>query len=87
MYNEGKYFLTQIQRSTEGVYTKGVVVKDSLDAALQSFHAYFGAYAYGNQSNIDFVECFIADMNMLVVKSEVWNNIPEPEPAEEPEAE
>ena len=77
---EEKFFLTQIQRSTEGIYTKGVVVKDTLDAALQSFHAYFGAYGYGNREDVDYVACYVADMNGLIRKSEVWNNIPVPEP-------
>ena len=34
-----KYFLIQIKR-TKGVIEKGVVVKDDLDAAKQSYHAY-----------------------------------------------
>ena len=71
---DDKYFMTQIQRSTEGIYTKGVVVKDSLDAAMQSFYAYFGAYAFGNRNDIDYVQCFISDMSCRVVKSEVWDN-------------
>lgn len=43
---EGKYFLIQIRR-TNNAYDKGVVVKDSLIAARQSYHAYLGAYGYG----------------------------------------
>ena len=57
-----KYFLTQIQCNTDGIYTKGVVVKDSLDAARQSYHAYLGAYGYGNQPSIVYVACAIMDM-------------------------
>ena len=41
---EEKFFMMQVKH-TNGVYEKGVVVKDSLDAALQSFHAYFGVVA------------------------------------------
>ena len=49
-----KFFLTQVQHNAEtDTWTKGVVVKDTLDAARQSFHAYLGAYGYGNQPNID----------------------------------
>ena len=49
-----KYFLTQVKR-TNGTIEKGVVVQDSADAVLQSFHAYLGAYAYGHDSNTDYV--------------------------------
>lgn len=56
------YFLVQIQRSTEGVWTKGVVVKETLESARQSFHAYLGAYGYGNVATIDYVQCMVIDM-------------------------
>lgn len=49
-----KYFLTQVKR-TNGTIEKGVVVKDTADEILQSFHAYLGAYAYGHDSNTDYV--------------------------------
>lgn len=81
---EEKFFLVQIQRKNE-VYTKGVVVKDSLDAARQSFHAYLGAYGYGNDATIDYVQCMVIDMYGRVRDSVVDNRIPVPEP--EPEEE
>lgn len=71
---ESKFFLVQIKR-TNGTYEKGVVVKESFDAAAQSFHAYFGAYGYGNNSQTDYVSCAIMTMDGAVVKSEVWNAI------------
>jgi len=77
-----KFFLVQIQRK-EGVYTKGVVVKDSLNAARQSFHAYLGAYGFGNDQTIDYVACYVIDMAGLVRDSIVDNRIAEPEPTEE----
>lgn len=72
---ENKFFLVQIKR-TNGTYEKGVVVKDSFDAAAQGFHAYFGAYGYEHDANTNYVSCAIIDMDGAVVKSEVWNNIP-----------
>ena len=72
---ENKFFLVQIKR-TNGTYEKGVVVKDSFDAAAQGFHAYFGAYGYGHDTNTDYVSCAVIDIKGSVVKSEVWNNIP-----------
>lgn len=80
---EEKYFLTQIQRKN-GTYTKGVVVKDTLDGARQSFHAYLGAYGYGNDQTIDYVACYIADMAGVIRDAIVDNRIPEPEPEAEP---
>ncbi len=82
--NEEKWFLTQIKR-TNGEYQKGVVVHDTRDNAFNGFHAYFGAYGYGRDTNTDYVACYVADMQGAVIKSEVDNRIPAPEPEEEPE--
>jgi len=49
-----KFFLTQVKR-TNGTVEKGVVVKDTPDEVLQSFHSYLGAYAYGHDANTDYV--------------------------------
>lgn len=81
---EEKYFLTQIQRKN-GVYTKGTVVKDSLNAARQSYHAYLGAYGFEADSTIDYVACYIADMKGVIRDSTIDNRIPEPEPEPTPE--
>ena len=75
-----KYFLTQIKR-TNGTFEKGCVVKDTLDAVKQSYHAYLGAYAYGNNAQTDYVACYVANIEGAVIMSETWNAIPvEPEP-------
>lgn len=79
---EDKYFLTQIKRSTAGTYEKGVVVKDSLDAARQSYHAYLGAYGFGNAANVDYVAVYIADMNGRITDSCVDDRRVRPEPEE-----
>ena len=54
---------------------KGVVVKETEDAALQSFHAYFGAYGYGHDANTDYVACYVISREGLVTRSEVWDSI------------
>lgn len=79
--NETKYFLHQIKR-TGGAYDKGIVVKDTFEAAKQSYHAYLGAYAYGQQTNTDFVSVAISDTNGSILMTENWQA-----PAVEPEAE
>lgn len=71
------FFLVQIQRSTAGVYTKGVVVKETLDAARQSFHAYLGAYGFGNNAEVDYVQCMVIDGEGRVRDSVVDNRIVE----------
>ena len=64
----------QIKR-TGGIIDKGIVVKDTFDAAKQSYHAYLGAYAYGNNAQTDFVSCVITDMSGMVLEpfNETWN--------------
>ena len=65
-----KYFLTQIKIKNDGAVEKGVV-KDTLDGARQSFHAYLGAYGYGNDANTIYVQCLITDMSARVRDSVV----------------
>lgn len=74
-----KWFLSQIKRATDGTYTKGVVVHDTLNNALNGFHAYFGAYGYGKDASCDYVACFVSDMSGAIIKSEVDNRIAESE--------
>ena len=73
--NEKKYFHHQIKR-TNGTIDKGIVVKDTYEAAKQSYHAYLGAYAYGQNASTDFVSCMITDMNGNVLMAETWNSEP-----------
>ena len=70
---ENKFFLHQIKR-TSGTIDKGIVVKDTLEAAKQSYHAYLGAYAYGQSASTDFVSCHITDMlsGGRVLMQETW---------------
>lgn len=69
--DEIKYFLHQVKH-TNGVYDKGIVVKDTLEAAAQGYHAYLGAYAYGQHSGTDFVSVMITDSNGTTWESESW---------------
>lgn len=78
-----KFFLSQIKRATDGTYTKGVVVHNNINDALNGFHAYFGAYGYGKDANTDYVACFVTNMDGMILKSEVDNRIVEETPAEE----
>lgn len=67
-----KFFLVQIKQ-TNGTVEKGVVVKDTLEATKQSYHAYLGAYAYGNNANTDFVMCEILNSRGNRMEFEVWD--------------
>lgn len=71
-----KYFLTQIKR-TNGTFEKGCVIKDTLDAVKQSYHAYLGAYAYGNNEQTDYVSCHVCNIDGLEMFAETWNGINE----------
>lgn len=68
------YFMHRIKR-TNGVYDKGIEVKESLEATLQSYHAYMGAYAYGHDQNTDFVSCMITSTQGAVIEpyNETWS--------------
>lgn len=63
---EEKFFLIQIKR-TNGIYEKGIVVKNTLDEAKQSYHAYLGAYGYGHDANTDYVQVAINDVRGATV--------------------
>ena len=77
---DNKYFLHQIKH-TGGTIDKGIVVKDSYAGALQSYHAYLGAYAYGQNAGTDFVSCEITDIYGVRLMEETWVG-PEPEVTE-----
>ena len=66
-----KFFLHQIKRMN-GTFDKGIVIKDTYEAAKQSYHAYLGAYAYGQNAETDFVSCCITDMSGMVLMDETW---------------
>ena len=80
-----KYFLAQVKR-TNGVIEKGIVVKDTLDAAKQSYHAYLGAYAFGNNADTDYVMVEILNSRGLGIQGEYWEKAVEPTPEPEEEA-
>ena len=81
--NVGKFFMHRIKHTeTNDQWDKGIEVKDSYDAAKQSFNAYLGAWAYGFGEGVDFVDCRITDSYGAQLMGEMWA-APEPEP--EPE--
>lgn len=77
--NENKFFLHQIKH-TNGVYDKGIVVKDTYDAAKQGYHSYLGAYAYDHDATTDFVSCMITDAlsGGMVLMQEIWRKAETP---------
>lgn len=81
---ENKFFVHQIKH-TNGAFDKGIVVKDTLEAAKQTYYAYLGAYGFGKDANTDFVSCMITEaLSMVILAQERWEKLtpqPEPEPA------
>lgn len=71
------FFLHQIKH-TDNAYEKGIVVKDTFEGAKQSYHAYLGAYAYGQNTKTDFVSCMISDESGAILLNETWKQA-EPE--------
>ena len=86
---EEVYFLHQIKHTSNN-WEKGIVVKyegtskENYDAAKQGYHAYLGAYAYGNNPSTDYVQCDITDTRGNRLFHEVWDGRPVPEPTPEP---
>ena len=78
------FFLHQIKH-TSNAYDKGIVVKETFDAAKQGYHAYLGAYAYDHDPNTDWVSAMITDETGTMLMGEYWQKAIKPEP--EPNAE
>ena len=90
---EGIYFLHQIKHnSANDTWDKGIVInknggdRANWESALQSYHAYLGAYAYGNNADTDYVQCEITDMSGVRRMWERWEGA-KTEPAPAPEQE
>ena len=76
------FFMHRV-KCTNGTYDKGIEVKETLDDAKQSYHAYLGAYAYVHDKNTSFVSVAITDdgKNFNVLLCENWTpTAVEPEP-------
>ena len=80
-----KYFFHDIKGQNGEIIKKGIAVKDTFEAAKQAYHAYLGAYAYGNETDTDFVSVMISDMNGVILMAECWKKTIEPESEVEPE--
>lgn len=70
------FFLHQI-KLTNSIYDKGIVVKETFEAAKQSYHAYLGAYAYGQNPQTSFVSVMITDSYGVVLMNETWQGAAE----------
>ena len=66
------FFMHRIKH-TNDTYDKGIEVKETFNAAKQSYHAYLGAYAYGHDANTDLVSCMISNDEGAVLMNETWN--------------
>ena len=82
------HFLHQVKHDKSG-WSKGIVVKDTktdkenYGDALQGYHAYLGAYAYGHDANTDYVAAEVHDEDGNRLIWEVWR-APEPDGGDEP---
>lgn len=83
---DNKFFLHQIKRTNSAI-DKGIVVKDTYEGAKQGYHAYLGAYAYGQNADTDFVSCEITDIYGARLMNETWVKQDQPDPEPEPEPE
>lgn len=81
------FFLHQAKHNAStGAWDKGIVIKEAKPSdkenygdALQAYHAYLGAYAYGHDANTDYVTCAITDRQGNRLNWEVWDRADVPE--------
>lgn len=73
------YFVHQIKHNkTTDTWDKGIVVKNDPEKnneyeALQAYHAYLGAYAYGHDPSTDYVLCRVdAADGLRMALEETW---------------
>ena len=76
---ENLFFIHEIRGKENVIANKGIVVAATYDAAKQGYHAYLGAYGYGNDPDTDCVSCMITYKTGAVLMAETWN-APRPEP-------
>ena len=76
---ENQFYIHEIRGKNNEIANKGIVVAATYDAAKQGYHAYLGAYAYGNNADTDFVSAMITDKTGAVLMAETWN-APQPQP-------
>lgn len=74
------YFLMQAKHSKAGTWDKGIVIKEGKESdadnyadALQGYHSYLGAYAYGHDDKTDYVAAYIYDDHGNCANGEVWD--------------
>ena len=78
-----KFCMHKTRMAGNEVIDKSTESHDTYDSAKQSMHAYLGAYGYGHEKNITFVQAFITDKTThQPLMGETWN-APEPEPVPE----
>ena len=79
------FFMHRIKVNSNSTVDKGIEVKETLDDAKQSYHAYLGAYAYDHDQNTDFVSVAITDDsdNFTLLLCENWKRKPVEPAAEE----
>ena len=78
-----KFFMHKSRMAGNEIIDKSTEAHDTYDSAKQSMHAYLGAYGYGHDEGITFVQAFITDKTTHdALIGETWN-APEPEPVPE----
>ena len=77
---KNKFFMHKSRMAGDEVIDKSTEAHDTYDSAKQSMHAYLGAYGYGHEKDITFVQAFITDKTTHdALIGETWI-APEPTP-------
>lgn len=60
-------------------WDKGIEVHETDESALQSFHAYLGAYAYGHSAETDYVSCAVTNIDgTYIIQPATWKAAVQP---------
>ena len=77
------YFVNQKKHKNSGTWDNNCHTKNTLDEAMHQFHAFMSTYAYGQDETVDYASCSVEAMDGRIVRNEVDDRIPVPEPNNE----
>ena len=82
------FFVNQKKhKSSNDTWDNNCHVKETEAEAMHQFHAFLSTYGYGQDQTVDYASCSVEGMDGRIIKNEVDNRIPAPEPPVPPEPE
>ena len=77
------FFVNQKKhKGTNDSWDNNCHVKQTFNEAMHQFHAFMSTYAYEQDQTIDYASCSVERQDGAIIKNEVDDRIPVPEPPE-----